>query len=595
MDKRLPEKRRLGRRFLDSGKGNFAVMTALTLPFAIVLTAFAVDEGSLYTERRHAQAITDIAAIAATSNMSKAEAAVAATFADNGLGQVLVRSPADATPPVAGRPVANVVRGRYTPDPSKSRNERFEAGRQPYNAVQVSLNKIGRLYFGSSIMPAPVIGTSAIASSSTEAAFAVGSRLLSLNDGLVNALLGSLLGANLRLNVMDYNSLAKVDVSVLDFLDALAIKTNATAVTYSDLLATEAKIGDIAAAMADAPGLSGANRIALQTLGRETSANLRLALNTLVDLGSVGKLAIGQRPAGLDIEASALSILTTSAAIANGENMVSVNLGGELPGLGGLTLKVAIGEPPQRSPWLAVGEEGKVVRTAQTRISLVATVSPLSGKTDIQDGIRKIHIASIHLPLHVEVAYAEAKLKSIECATGRPDSIQVKLDVTPGIAELYLGKATGSGFADFTRKLNFEKATIADISLNILGLIKLDVLSITGLAHAAMGNSKTKTVSFDRAAIDQRVWKNVKTDNYTDKLTRTLIDDLQLSVKPLGLGIDLGWLLGSVTNAVKPALYAITPVLDELLHNLLNMLGVGLGEADVRVTGATCGRSVLVQ
>ena len=577
------------RHFLRNRTGNFAVMTALIMPFAVVLTAFAVDQGSLYTERRHAQAITDIAAIAATGNMSKAEAMVAATLSDNGLGQVLVRGTGDTTKPLPGRPVANVIRGRYTPDPSKPRASRFVPGQQPYNAVEVSLEKLGNLYFGSSVMAPPVIGTSAIASMKSEAAFSVGSRLLQLDGGLANALLGALLGGNINLNVMDYRALAAADVSVLSFLDALAIRTNATALTYSDLLSTTATVGQIAAAMADVPGLDSVSRIALQTLGAQSSASLLVSLNTLIDLGSVGQLGIGQRPAGLDIAANVLSMLTASAAIANGDNVVAANLGGMLPGLGGLTLKIAIGEPPQRSPWLAVGEEGTVVRTAQTRVSLVASVSPLS--SNLGGGI---HLLSINLPLHVEVAYAEAKLKSIECPTGRPESLRVTIDTTPGIAELYIAEAYGSGFADFTRRLLFRPVAIADVSLKLL-LIKLDLIKIKGYAHARMGNGEPDRLTFTRADIDTKVIKTATTSDYTSSLTSTLIDDLELSVEPLGLGIDLKGLLGTVTGAVSPALRGVTPALDELLYNLLGILGISLGQADVRVTGATCGRALLVQ
>ncbi|MCG8273092.1 pilus assembly protein TadG-related protein [Aquamicrobium sp. NLF2-7] len=578
------------RHFLRNRTGNFAVMTALIMPFAVVLTAFAVDQGSLYTERRHAQAITDIAAIAATGNMSKAEAMVAATLSDNGLGQVLVRGAGDTTKPLPGRPVANVIRGRYTPDPSKPRASRFVPGQQPYNAVEVSLEKLGNLYFGSSVMAPPVIGTSAIASMKSEAAFSVGSRLLQLDGGLANALLGALLGGNINLNVMDYRALAAADVSVLSFLDALAIRTNATALTYSDLLSTTATVGQIAAAMADVPGLDSVSRIALQTLGAQSSASLLVSLNTLIDLGSVGQLGIGQRPAGLDIAANVLSMLTASAAIANGDNMVAANLGGMLPGLGGLKLKIAIGEPPQRSPWLAVGEEGTVVRTAQTRVSLVASVSPLS--SNLGGGI---HLLSINLPLHVEVAYAEARLKSIECPTGRPESLRVTIDTTPGIAELYIAEAYGSGFADFTRKMMFRAVAIADVSLNILFVIKLDLLKIKGFAHAMMGNDVAIPLTFTQSDIAAKKTKTATTSNYTSSLTSTLIDDLKLSVEPLGLPIDIGWLLGVVKPPVQLALGAVTPVLDKLLYNLLGVLGISLGQADVRVTGATCGRALLVQ
>lgn len=38
-----------------------------------------------------------------------------------------------------------------------------------------------------------------------------------------------------------------------------------------------------------------------------------------------------------------------------------------------------------------------------------------------------------------------------------------------------------------------------------------------------------------------------------------------------------------------------SPALDGVLNELLKMLGLSLGQAEIRVHGATCGRAVLVQ
>ena len=62
-------------------------------------------------------------------------------------------------------------------------------------------------------------------------------------------------------------------------------------------------------------------------------------------------------------------------------------------------IAVAIGEPQQFSPWLAVGESGPVVRTAQTRIRLTATVGVPN--PSLGGGVK---LLSVTLPLHVEVA-----------------------------------------------------------------------------------------------------------------------------------------------------------------------------------------------
>ena len=51
------------------------------------------------------------------------------------------------------------------------------------------------------------MSTVAVAKAEAQAVFAVGSRLASLNGGIVNQLLSGLLGTSVSLSVMDYNAL----------------------------------------------------------------------------------------------------------------------------------------------------------------------------------------------------------------------------------------------------------------------------------------------------------------------------------------------------------------------------------------------------
>lgn len=55
------------------------------------------------------------------------------------------------------------------------------------------------------------------------------------------------------------------------------------------------------------------------------------------------------------------------------------------------------------------------------------------------------------------------------------------------------------------------------------------------------------------------------------------------------------WNLGTVKPAVVGVLSGVTAPVDDLLYNVLSALGDGVGQAEMRITGATCGRSVLVQ
>ena len=578
---------RLARLMLSDRKANFAVMTALSAPVALALAAVAIDEASIYTERREAQAMVDLAAITAASNITNIQAAVVTTLTDNGMPSVVVQGSGQTIPAAVGKTVVTVTPGRYATS-TVNVSQRFQAGVTPYNAVHVTLKKIPARYFASSLIPTPVIGTEATASMTPQATFSVGSRLLSVNGGILNALLSGLLGGNISLSVMDYNGLISADVSVLSFVDALATQVNVTGGTYSDVLASKASVGQVATAMANVPGLGNTAKVALQTIASKSTSTVKIPLSSLVDLGSLGSLGLGQRPAGLGVDASAMGMLTAAAVLANGTNQAQVDLGATIPGLLSTKLTIAIGEPAQFSPWLSVGEIGTVVRTAQTRIKLVASVGV--GTPGLGGGIS---LLAVNLPLNVEVAYAEAKLTDITCPKG-PSSINVSIAAHPGIASLHLANSNSSGFGDFSQPQSFTDAEIADVSLKLL-LVNVPLIQVMGSAATAITNNSPTTLNFNATDIANKTVKTVSTRNISQSLTTSLVNNLSLSVNALGLGIDLTALLGTVKPAVVAVLNGVTAPVDDLLYNVLSALGVGVGQADVRVTGATCGRSVLVQ
>ncbi|TPK95041.1 hypothetical protein FJ934_13015 [Mesorhizobium sp. B2-4-12] len=575
---------RLSQHMLADKKANFAVMTALSAPVALALAAVAIDEASIYTERRQAQAMVDLAAITAASNINNVNTAVVTTLTDNGMPGIVVQASGQTIPPAVDKTVVTVTQGRYASSTANV-GQRFQAGVTPYNAVHVTLTKIPARYFASSLLPTPVIGTQATASMTPQATFSVGSRLLSVNGGILNALLSGLLGGNISLSVMDYNGLISADVSVLSFVSALATQLNITAGTYSDVLASKATVGQIATAMANVPGLGNTAKVALQIIASKSTGTVKIPLSSLVDLGSVGSLGLGQQPSGLGIDASAMGMLTAAAVLANGTNQAAVDLGATIPGLLSTKLSIAIGEPAQSSPWLAVGGIGTVVRTAQTRIKLTASVG--IGTPGLAGGI---NLVAVNLPLNVEVAYAEAKLTDITCPTG-PSSINVSIAAHPGIAQLNLANSNNpSGFADFSHPQTFTDADIADVKLLLIPAIQ-----VVGSAATAITNNSPQTLTFNATDIANKTIKTVSTRNISQSLTTSLVNNLSLSANLLGLGIDATALIGTVKPAVVGLLNTVTAPVDDLLYNVLSALGVGVGQADVRVTGATCGRAVLVQ
>ncbi len=460
------------------------------------------------------------------------------------------------------------------------------------------MHKTGTLFFGGAFMDPPVIGVKAVAAATPQAAFSIGSRLADVDtkeSPLLNSLLGGLLGTSISLQAMDYKALLNTDIEVLSFLDVLTTRLNLTAASYSDVLATQATVGQIAGAMAHVPGLDSTSRLALETLAANASATAAFPLTKLVDLGNVGKLALGQKPPGLVVAAGALDMLMAAAVVANGSRQIDLGTGIALPPLANMQLKVAVGEPPQSSPWFRVGQQGALVRTAQTRIKLTADVA--IGNSNPVAGL---NLASVSLPINVELAYGEAEITDISCPTGRPESRKVTIAARPGLASLKLARNDSANFGDFTRPQSFGDAQIAKaaVELKLLGItvLKLPLVEVSGRSEVDIGNTAKQTLVFNDADIAAKKIKTVTTSDYTQSLTTSLLDRLDLHVSAVGLPLSF---LDDVLNLVKPPVIAVlrtaTAPVDKLLYNLLKTLGIGLGQADVRVTGATCGRSVLVQ
>ncbi len=91
--------------------------------------------------------------------------------------------------------------------------------------------------------------------------------------------------------------------------------------------------------------------------------------------------------------------------------------------------------------------------------------------------------------------------------------------------------------------------------------------------------------------ISAQTKKTVGTTDYAASLLSNLMSGTTLNVSILGLGLGLPGPTMTLVGSILAA--AVTP-LDTLLSQVLQTLGVGLGQADVWVTGLRCDGAVLV-
>lgn len=545
-------------RFRTDQRGNIAIMSAGGMILAVCCAALGIDIGTIAADRRKTQAAADLAAIVAASNLSNAtNAAQAAVTSNNYPASVLI----------------GVELGTYTANSAVAAQSRFVTpATGTANAARVSLQTATPLYFSHFFTGSNnfTIKTTATATTTAMASFSIGSRLASLNGGLLNSVLGSMLGTTLSLSVMDYNALLGARIDAFTFLSALATRVGLTGVTYDTLLKSNIKIGDILSAALSAQQAtngSGTATTALSTISQASaSVTTRITPGTLIDAGPYANLIVGVKPKD-GVSISLYDLLQATAGIANGTNQIaaSVNLG--LPGIASASLTATIGVRPQGSGWIAVGTQGISIHTAQTRVLLSIQLIG-SGSASL-----------VNLPVYVEVASGTATLNKVSCGYPNVNTSSVTLGVTPGIVDAWIGNVTVADLNNVATKPTPGAAPL----VNLLG-----IPIVTAKAHAGMGNTTPVSVNFSYSDITSQTKKTVNTTNFTSSLTGSLLGDLNISV--LGLGLAIPGLGGLVTSIISGA----TSSIDQLLAATLGSLGVGIGQADVWVSGIRCDGAVLV-
>jgi uncharacterized membrane protein len=547
-------------------RGAIAIMGSAFAICGVGALALGIDVASVFVERRRAQSAVDLAAIAAARDPDKALQAATATVTDNG---------------VPGVQAIRITKGTYTANPAISVHARFVPNGTPANAVMVELDSKAQAYFGKSFLPAGMldVATRATAVSTAQAAFSVGSRLLSLDGGILNAFLSGLLGGNISLTVMDYNALAGYNIDLFKFSNTLGANVIGQAGTYEQLAATRVSAGQILDAMIQvAQQNNGGAQVdfALREIRNYADANnVKLYVNKLFDFGQSNSLNLGQGAAALQAKASALSIIQAMAEVANGTNQADITSSLAVPGLLSTQLGITIGERPQSSPWIRFGEKGVEVYTAQTRVRLIAQVG----------GTGLLSAVTLRVPLYIDIAAARARLADISCGANSLTDMRVTLAVRPSLVNAWIAEpATLSGWKTLSSPPNMTNATIA----NAAGLI-----TATGRANAEITNISDTSVVFRYADISSLTAKNVKTSDFTQSLTASLVNNLSLTVHAGGL---LSLTPTAVLTAlIRSILMPVAPVIDGVLNNVLRTLGIGLGEADVWVNGVRCDGAALVR
>jgi len=542
------------RDFIRTEKGGVSIITGLSGLVVMGFAGLAIDTGAVYLQSRRLQGAVDLAALTAVQNINSAEAVAAETIRRN-------RFPIDTR--------VDVVRGAYAADRSIDPDDRFQRNAAEVNAVRVEAHSSARLYFGSLFMPRGRMDITrrATATQSRLASFQIGSRLMSLHGGVANQILSGLAGGSVDLSVMDYNALLRADVDLLSYVNALRTRLDMEAATYDETLSQDVALPIALGALSDVLNDVNARAAVMDLVDGAQSANRRIGLDELIDLGPYTAQDHATQSESTAIQVNAFDLASAMLQIAGRDRQVRLSLGAQVPGVASTNVWLAIGERPNQSPWLAVTDDEEVViRTAQARLY-------------VESEVRATSAIAVRAPILLELASAQARLERIDCSVdGRRR--EVTLEVAPSVGALTLGEIDVNQLDNFRRDL---RPTAAQI-------VRIPLARVEGQARVDAGGEQWTSVRFTKNEIDQGTVKTVATRNIAQASISTLLGNTSLTVRALGLGLNTS----ALTATVRPALTSMGAPLDGLVNGLSDLLGIHLGEADVRVNGVRCGGAVLV-
>ncbi|OZO05379.1 hypothetical protein B7453_06705 [Pseudomonas sp. IB20] len=620
-------------RFQCKQRGAIGLMAVGVLAVVLAFTLLVIDSGRLYLEKRKLQGVADTAALEAVSRNGtcltglSAAAYAGQSVARNhfvvGNGNTLVTTCGTVTTPASGRRT-------FSANPAVSTAIQVVASKTVTTSVA---GGVWSLFSGNSVSLNTVLTATAVAAKPTPtlAQLTINSTLASVDTAsasLLNPLFSGLLGGNLNLTLAGWNGLLNTNISLLSYLDQLAINLGVTAGNYTQLLSTNVTASQLIQAAITVLTANGATADVLTALG-----NLKIAaINpTPLTLGQILQLQTGTTAAALNANLQVFQLIQGVVQLSNSQSAAAATLPVSLLGLANITTQVKVIQPPQLSaignPALAVanptGPNAIYVRTAQVRTQVTVSLpvlSSLSGLTTavnnlvgpltpVINGLLSLNLVTTlnsalcllgagcqqldllalpgNLPLNIvlDAGGASSYVKAYSCPTGSAGTKSLTAYTTTSLASLNVGNITNA----FSSTLPMTVAPLALIDIGTKTCHQILGVGTCGARVPFTGGGVAIKVQSPIAASDQTLVFSSTTPfatppnvgltptyqaatpatNVVSSLSTTLNGVGITAYQPVG-GNPLGALAPTVVSLLGSVSAIVTPVVDNLLGPLLN-------------------------
>lgn len=286
----------------------------------------------------------------------------------------------------------------------------------------------------------------------------------SKRGALANALVGTLLNSSVELTVIDWNSIAETDVSLLQYLTNLKAYANVASTT--EALTTEVELRDVLQAAADAAEAENNSTaaIALNSLSEQIpgpSRPITLGDFLEVDIPNTDEYAL--------MNVNLLDIVMGSISLFNYDHMLStpnpITLRGETLGLDQTFEEVSLQAQIIEPPVMVIGKDGAMFHSAHIRTlssyRLNEVAVPFSSESLL--GIQTAHVKLSNFNMYNEITRVEGTIDTI-------DSIGKLITVSahPGLVDTYIGEIAPELFWNREREIGDE-----DVDYGVIGGLTL--------------------------------------------------------------------------------------------------------------------------
>ncbi|WP_323118054.1 TadG family pilus assembly protein [Burkholderia alba] len=575
-------------------RGSIAVLAAIWMLVAVALLG-TIDIGNVFFVRRNLQGVADMAAIAAAQRMD-ALCQQPATAAN-------ANATANGFDPTQSGNTLAISCLRWDPQYYGSPSY-YGTTSTPLNAAQVTVTQnVPYFFFGPNRQVQAVSTARAVNTDQ----FTLGTTLANVQNGLVNNLLGPLLGVSLNLSAASYTALVNTQVTVQDLVVAAGVGS------LSQLLALQVSTAKFMQILLNAVTRTQvlntslqAGQSALSTLINANIPGGTVNIGNLPGQPGVLALALSNTQSAVNTQVNVFDMVMVAAEVA-AAGKPAVNLGTQLQ-LGLLTssLQVQIIQPPV----VAVGEDGinpatgtwrTQANTADVRLYLnvnlgTTNLSATGVLAPLLLVIGNIIPISVNLPLSLEAVPGYAWLQSTNCAPTAAASTAV-IGVQPGLANLCIGNQPANPSANQP----FSCSTPATlVSVSVLTIPVLQVMANVALP-AVVPAANSTTLTFNGITGDADDYQTSNSNAVGSVLTNALQGAAQALTAPngltlyvLGLGVPVGSVLGPLVSLLTTVLSPLLSSLDQVVMPLLNLLGAQVGIATVHNEALTCGAAQTV-